>query len=148
MREGREQENDRAKGQANTALGGGGGSRPDLVGNPNVQTGNSIWNPAAFALVPVGAGRLGNEGVGVAEGPGTIAAAAGLSKSFAVIERVRLRFEASFTNVLNHPNFSQPATVLTTPSTFGILTSVQSAENSGNRVGQPEDLVPLVVWLW
>jgi hypothetical protein len=126
----------RTFGQANTALGGGGGSRPDLIGNPNAATGSSIWNPSAFALVPQGAGRLGDEGAGVLEGPGTIAMAAGLSKYFSVFEKAQIRFEATFTNVLNHPNFAQPATILTTPSTFGILTTVQSAENSGNRVGQ------------
>jgi hypothetical protein len=126
----------RSKGQANTALGGGGGSRPDLIGNPNVATGGPIWNANAFALVPKGAGRYGDEGVGVVEGPGTIAVAAGLSKYFSLFEQARIRFEATFTNALNHPNFAMPATVLTTPSTFGIVTTVQSAENSGNRVGQ------------
>jgi hypothetical protein len=126
----------RSKGQANTALGGGGGNRPDLIGNPNIASGSSIWNASAFALVPTGAGRYGSEGVGVVEGPGTIAVAAGLSKYFSLLEKARIRFEATFTNALNHPNFAQPATVLTTPSTFGVLTTVQSAENSGNRVGQ------------
>lgn len=126
----------RSKGQANTALGGGGGSRPDLIGNPNVATGGSIWNANAFALVPKGAGRYGDEGVGVVQSPGTIALAAGLSKYFSLHERARMRFEATFTNALNHPNFAMPATVLTTPSTFGLLTTVQSSENSGNRVGQ------------
>jgi hypothetical protein len=72
----------------------------------------------------------------VVQSPGTIALAAGLSKYFSLHERARMRFEATFTNALNHPNFAMPATVLTTPSTFGLLTTVQSSENSGNRVGQ------------
>ena len=61
---------------------------------------------------------------------------AGLSKYFSLLEQARIQFEATFTNALNHPNFTMPATVLTTPSTFGILTTVQSAANSGKRVGQ------------
>ena len=125
----------RSKWQANGAREWG-GSRPELIGNPDVATGGPIWNANAFALVPKGAGRYGDEGVGVVEGPGTIAVAAGLSKYFSLFEQARIRFEATFTNALNHPNFAVPAAVLTAPSTFGILTTVQSAENSGNRVGR------------
>ena len=112
--------------------------RPDIIGNPNVPnpaTG-AIWNIAALAPVPVGAGRFGNAGLGSLEGPGTVTSAGGLSKTFSVFEKARLRFEATFTNMLNHPNFAIPARVLSTPSTFGLLTTVQTAENSGNRVGQ------------
>jgi hypothetical protein len=48
-----------------------------------------------------------------------------------------MRFEATYTNVLNHPNFLQPASMdISSPSTFGITQTVQSAENGGNRVGQ------------
>jgi K+-transporting ATPase KdpF subunit len=34
-----------------------------------------------------------------------------------------------------HPNFAPPATNVSSPSTFGILTSVQTAENGGNGPG-------------
>ena len=48
-----------------------------------------------------------------------------------------MRFEASLTNVLNHPNFLQPQSMdISSPATFGITQTVQSAENGGNRVGQ------------
>ena len=33
---------------------------------------------------------------------------AGLSKSFSITERLRVRFEGTFTNVLNHTNFGNP----------------------------------------
>jgi hypothetical protein len=69
------------------------------------------------------------------EGPGTTTVAAGLSKTFHLYERLRLRFEGTFTNLLNHPNFAPPPTNLTSPS-FGIVQNVQTAENSGNRTGQ------------
>jgi hypothetical protein len=49
---------------------------------------------------------------------------------------LRLRFEATFTNVLNHTNFAPPATNISNPSTFGVLQSAQTAENGGNRTGQ------------
>jgi len=61
---------------------------------------------------------------------------AGLSKTMTVREGLRLRFEATFTNVLNHTNFASPATNVSNPSTFGVLQSAQTAENGGNRTGQ------------
>jgi hypothetical protein len=61
--------------------------------------------------------------------------AAGLAKNFHLTERMRLRFEGTFTNLLNHPNFAQPPTNVTSPS-FGVVQSVETAENSGNRTGQ------------
>lgn len=73
---------------------------------------------------------------GILEGPGTIAVNAGLSKTTTLHERLKLRFEATFTNVLNHTNFAAPATNVSSPSTFGVLQSAQNAENGGNRTGQ------------
>jgi hypothetical protein len=50
--------------------------------------------------------------------------------------RLRLRFEGTFTNCLNHPNFAPTSVDFSSLSTFGQPTSVQTAENSGNRTGQ------------
>ena len=77
----------------------------------------------------------GNSGVGILRGPGIVTAAAGLFKSFSITERLRMRVEATFTNIANHPNFSPPSTVIEDPN-FGRTGSVQGQENSGNRVGQ------------
>jgi hypothetical protein len=65
-----------------------------------------------------------------------LAMAGGLAKTFTVHEGVRMRLEATFTNLPNHPNFAAPAVDISSPATFGKITSVQSAENSGNRTGQ------------
>jgi hypothetical protein len=54
--------------------------RPDRVGNPS--SGNQPgkqFNLDAFQPTPAGAARVGNAGVGILEGPGTIAVNAGLS---------------------------------------------------------------------
>jgi hypothetical protein len=109
--------------------------RPDCVGNGNVANpaAGSLFNINAFNPVPSAA--VGNCGVGILEGPGTTTIAAGLSKNFHITERLRLRFEGTFTNLLNHPNFAPPPTNVTA-SSFGIVQSVQTAENSGNRTGQ------------
>jgi len=111
--------------------------RPDIVGNPILahRSPNDYFNVHAFAPTPVGAGRIGNAGVGILEGPGTIAVSAGLAKSMAIRENLKLRFEATFTNVLNHTNFAPPVTNVSNPS-FGILNAAQTAENAGNRTGQ------------
>jgi hypothetical protein len=49
---------------------------------------------------------------------------------------VKLRFESTFTNVLNHTNFAPPATQIDNTATFGVLSAPQTAENAGNRTGQ------------
>ncbi len=112
--------------------------RPDLIGNPipSNRTSSNYFNLNAFAPTPVGAARIGNAGVGILEGPGTAAVNAGLSKIFAIREKAHLRFEATFTNALNHTNFAPPATNVSNPSTFGVLQSAQTAEYGGNRTGQ------------
>jgi hypothetical protein len=125
--------------QSNTGIISRGGitARPDAVGNPNTGVGSDLlWNLNAFAPTPAGAGRIGDAGVGILEGPGTIAISAGLSKIFPVRERLRFRFEATFTNALNHTNFAPPASDISSPSTFGVLQSAQTAGQGGNRTGQ------------
>jgi hypothetical protein len=112
--------------------------RPDVV-STDFARGRSrrqYFNPAAFAPTPAGAGRFGNAGVGILEGPGTSAVSLGLAKSFKVTEAVHLRFESTFTNILNHTNFAPPATQIDNTATFGILSAPQTAENAGNRTGQ------------
>jgi hypothetical protein len=92
-----------------------------------------MFNLAAFNPIP--SGPVGNCGVGILEGPGTTTIAAGLAKTLHLTERFRLRFEGTFTNLLNHPNFAAPPTSVIS-SSFGVVQSVQFAENSGNRAGQ------------
>jgi hypothetical protein len=125
--------------QSNTnVLNRGAFLRPDEV-STNLYAGQSraqYFNLAAFAPTPAGAGRFGNAGVGILQGPGTSAVSLGLAKSFRVTEAIRARFESTFTNVLNHTNFAPPATQIDVPGTFGVLSAPQTAENAGNRTGQ------------
>ena len=112
--------------------------RPDQV-STNFYAGQSraqFFNLAAFAPTPAGAGRFGNAGVGILQGPGTEAVSLGLAKNFQATEKIKVRFESTFTNVLNHTNFAPPATQIDVPSTFGVLSAPQTAENAGNRTGQ------------
>jgi hypothetical protein len=111
--------------------------RPDQVSTDLYQDQSRAhyFNQAAFAPTPAGAGRFGNAGVGILEGPGTAAASLGLAKVFSITEGVKVRFESTFTNVLNHTNFAPPATQIDNP-TFGVLSAPQTAENAENRTGQ------------
>jgi hypothetical protein len=94
-----------------------------------------FYDRSAFIDVPAGAGRYGNSGAGILRGPGAIAVAGGLAKTFYLTEKLRLRMEGTFTNLPNHPNFAPPITNVDA-RLFGILTSVQTYQNAGNRSGQ------------
>ncbi|WP_232298705.1 carboxypeptidase-like regulatory domain-containing protein [Granulicella tundricola] len=111
--------------------------RPDVVSN-HYYTGQSraqYFNLAAFSPTPAGAGRFGNAGVGILQGPGTATVSLGIAKRFAITERVHARFETTFTNILNHTNFAPPVTAIDN-LLFGQLTGPQTAESAGNRTGQ------------
>jgi hypothetical protein len=112
--------------------------RPDRVGNPIPahRSSSNYFNLSAFEHTPANAGRVGNAGVGSLEAPGTIAVSAGLAKVVAVRESWRLRFESTFTNVLNRTNYAPPATNISNQTSFGVLNAAQTAENAGNRTGQ------------
>jgi hypothetical protein len=124
--------------QSNTnAEGRGTVVRPDVV-SKNYYTGQSrahFFNVNAFAPTPVNAGRIGNAGVGILEGPGPAAVSLGVAKRFHIYEGFSGRFETTFTNVINHTNFAPPSTAIDN-SQFGVLIGPQTAESAGNRTGQ------------
>jgi hypothetical protein len=120
--------------------------RPDVASTKYYagQSRTNYFNRAAFVQTPATAGRFGNAGVGILEGPGTEAVSLGLGKVFSAGEHMKVRFETTFTNVLNHTNFAPPSSVqvipgptgLNTNQAFGELSAAQTAENAGNRTGQ------------
>jgi Carboxypeptidase regulatory-like domain len=129
--------------QSNTDLNnerylGGAIARPDCIGNPipSNRSPEAYYNINAFALPPANAGRFGTCSLGILEGPGQINVNAGLAKQFLVTERLRLRFEGTFTNVLNHTNFAPPSLNISNPNTFGVLEATLPEGLGGNRTGQ------------
>jgi hypothetical protein len=91
---------------------------------------------------PLPIGRFGNSQVGSVEGPGLINLSAGLSKSFAITERLKVRAEGTFTNVLNHTNLGDPEMNLSS-SSFGLISGVVGSgtgnppsDFGGSRTGQ------------
>ena len=133
--------------------------RPDRVakGNTSAHDRNHWFNNNAFAcpggagyasLAPVNGvspctvgvgtqpiGRFGTESTGDLVGPGTVSLSTGLSKMFAVTERVNLRAEGTFTNVLNHTNLADPQLDVT-QANFGQITQARGSDFGGNRTGQ------------
>jgi Carboxypeptidase regulatory-like domain/TonB dependent receptor-like, beta-barrel len=90
------------------AVGGFGGTsfRPIVTGDPQVQSGDRFFDPAAFGPPPIGADLFDNPNVAkrnLLKGPGAWGVNLGLDKSFRLGERFRLRFGAEFNNVFNHP---------------------------------------------
>ena len=128
---------------------------PDITGKPNLSnpTAGQWFNAGAYTCpatpgwqlgtpcligtpgngAPIG--RFGNAGMGIVTGPGTVNLNAGLSKRFSVTERVKIKVEGSFTNVLNHLNLANPVLAIDSTS-VGQITSARPADFGGNRTGQ------------
>jgi hypothetical protein len=104
------------------------GSSTWTVGNPCTTGSGTGSNP-----LPIG--RFGNSQVGSVAGPGLINLSSGISKSFAVTERFKVKAEGSFTNVLNHTNLGDPNMNLSN-STFGLVTNTIGSDFGGARTGQ------------
>jgi hypothetical protein len=64
----------------------------------------------------------------------------GLIKQFPVTERAHMEFRADAYNVFNHPNFELPGAAgtadITSPSTFGVISSDYGSQIGGFRVLQ------------
>jgi hypothetical protein len=113
--------------------------RPNVVSGSPLELygaeypGGKIFNNAAFATPP--AGQQGNFGRNVLRGFDASQADLGVQRQFRVTETVALRFRAEFFNILNHPNFGNPNSDLTSPL-FGRSTqTLANALGSGGANG-------------
>jgi hypothetical protein len=91
-----------------TGTGYGNNLRPNRVasiGCDSGQNGPNIMNPAAFTLIGMALGTVGNAGRGVCQGPHYVDADMGLYKNWHFKERFNLRFSMDFFNAFNHANF-------------------------------------------
>ena len=86
--------------------------RPIVSGDPNVKSGDRLWDPSAFDLMPLGSDLFTNPNVAVRNllsGPSTYGLNMGLKKIFRFGEKVRLELGADANNILNHPLLSPDA---------------------------------------
>ena len=104
-------------------------------GYPGWAPGTACTTGSGSGPVPNPIGRFGNAQVGSVVGPGTINLSSGLSKTFAITERVHLRAEGTFTNILNHTNLGDPNMDISNPN-FGLITGTIGSDFGGARSGQ------------
>jgi hypothetical protein len=117
-----------------------GSARADVVPGVNPRStkgltnsaGPVFFNPAAFTLPPVNAGRFGDASVGSIVGPGTDAVSLSLIKSIKITEQLQFQFGAQAANALNHRNYDVPNTYVDEQA-FGTISGLQSAEGAGPR---------------
>jgi hypothetical protein len=96
--------------------------------------------------------QFGNLGRNALRGPDFVWSDFYLTKCFPLTERVKMRFDVQFFNVLNHPNFGLPSMVLVgipgKPSTqtgFGALTYTTSPPTGLLGVGLGGDSTPRMI---
>ncbi|HET6206486.1 MAG TPA: TonB-dependent receptor, partial [Terracidiphilus sp.] len=97
--------------------------------------GNPCTTGSGSGPHPLPIGRFGNAPNGTVEGPGLVNLSAGVNKTFAITERVALKAEGTFTNVLNHTNLGDPNTDLSS-SSFGLISDTIGSDFGGARTGQ------------
>jgi hypothetical protein len=104
------------------------GGLPDRIANGNLDPGSRTiarwFDPTAFA-VPA-AGRFGNSGLNVLEGPGRHEHDVTILKRFRIAERLAFTYAMAITNLLNHPNFNNPASNISVPGSVGVISSTKA----------------------
>ncbi len=100
--------------------------RPDLVGDPHLDTGRSkdqrlakYFDPRAFQFAATGAN--GTAGRNILYGPGTVNWDMSFFRAFPVHERHQLQFRAEFFNIFNKARFSNPVANLSNANAGTIL---------------------------
>lgn len=114
--------------------GNAGASVTDPVTGATICTNCEQINGTIFT-VPNPIGRFGNAQNGSIPGPGLVSLSAGLSKSIAITEGIRLRAEGTFTNVLNHTNLGDPIMDLSSPNFGQITGTIGDTSALGTAVG-------------
>jgi hypothetical protein len=111
---------------------------PFFLDQPNAPGGKLI-NPAAFST-PMPATAQGNLGRNALRGFGATQWHLTLHRQFRVTERLALHARSDFFSILNHPNFGNPISFLTSPQ-FGQATQMLASYLGAG--GQSGGLNPL-----
>ena len=115
------------------------GGYPDRVCDGNrpadQRSVDSLWFDTSCFVNPP-AGRFGNSGANVLEGPGMQTHNVTVGKNFKITERFQFDFMTLIGNIFNHPNFLAPSSDISTADA-GIISSAQgdySPERAGQRI--------------
>ena len=114
------------------------GGLPNRTCNGNLAPGQRTighWFDTSCFSNPA-AGRFGNSGANVLEGPGLHAHNITVVKNFKLTERLNFDFMTLVSNVFNHPNFQFPASDISTPDAgvIGETHGLYSGERAGPRM--------------
>jgi hypothetical protein len=107
------------------------GLRPDLVGNPNLPSGQRTidrwFDTAAFVIPAANSGRFGTSGRNVIEGPSSKVVHATLAKRFHVSHRTNVQLQVNALNLFNTENLdlNTAALNLSQPATFGKISTLR-----------------------
>ena len=105
-------------------------------GYPGWTPGTPCTTGSGTGPYPNPIGRFGDARVGSIVGPGFVNLSSGLSKVFPVTERVHIRLEATFNDVLNHSNLGDPNMDISSPAFGQITSTIQcGSNNADHRVG-------------
>lgn len=124
-----------------TSLTGEFSDRWNVIGDPN-----SIPNFSPAGPIPVGLvlsqpafGNFGNAGRNIFRAPGLKNWDFSLVKMWRATERVNVQLRAEFFNILNHPNFANPAILfnndLSIPDTFGLSSATPDVAGANPVIG-------------
>jgi hypothetical protein len=121
--------------------------RPDHLRDANLDDPQvSRWfDVTAFAAPQLG--RFGTSGRGVIVGSPTNVLHNSIAKHVMIKERLRVRFEFLATNTLNHPNWGEPVTNITTAGTAGTIISVTD-RNAKFDTGIPREILAQLRLEW
>ena len=127
------------------------GGRPDRIAEaplyPAHQSIDNWFNVAAFRVPgcpndnpvcdsPDNIGRFGNSGVNILQTPAMKNIDLALMKEFRLTERSTLRFQTTFSNAFNHPNFGYPDGDISSPDTAPVITSTNGNYLSGSSTSR------------
>lgn len=103
------------------------GGNPDRVGNgnfsPSQRKVGGWFDPTAFAVPP--AGRYGNTGVNILEGPGMNLHHLAVVKEFPVTEKWKVLFQANIADIFNTPHYAFPQANISVPGQVGRIVGSQ-----------------------
>ena len=92
------------------------------------------FDPGAFSVPASNIGRFGTCGSGILQGPGTATFSMSAGKTFAINDRIGVRFESQFANLFNLLNKADPN--MNVASGFGQISQSQLVEQAGPRTIQ------------
>jgi hypothetical protein len=110
------------------------GGLPDRICNGNLPAGHRTVNHwLTHRFTKPAPGNFGNSGMNVLLGPGRDQQDLTLSKTFPMGERFRFTPGAAATNLLNHPNFWNPASNISVPGSVGVVKLTKTAISAGGE---------------